>query len=109
MPPSNESPHRHAKKASPGRRKTKPKFEIPVESVPETADSWVYRADEIPAPPPEATESDAPTNSDTTTNPLLVAGMGLFFLGVGTLGLMSLATLGIAAAPFRFARRIWSE
>ena len=108
MPPTNETPHRHARKAASGRRKAKPKFEIPEEAaVPESADGWVYRADEVLPPTPEA-ESETPTTTGTT-NPLLVAGMGLFFLGVGTVGLMSLATIGVLSAPFRFARNVWAD
>jgi hypothetical protein len=110
MPPTNDTPHRHAKKASPPRRKSKPKFEIPVETAtPETSTGWVYRADEVPAPPPVAEVRAETENQNALSNPLLVAGMGFFFLGVGTMSLMSLAALGILAAPFRFARNIWSE
>jgi hypothetical protein len=106
MPPTNETPHRHAKKASPARRKSKPKFEVPTEtSTPETANGWVYRADEVPEPP-EASAAES-ANDNNSMNPLLVAGMGFFFLGVGTVSLMSLAAVGMLAAPFRFVRNIW--
>ena len=41
MPPTNETPHRHA------RRRPKPKFEMPVDAMhPEAPVAWVYRADE---------------------------------------------------------------
>lgn len=106
MPPTNDT-HRHAKKASPGRRKAKPKFEIPVDEpgASETVTGWVYRADEVPEPP---TPPHVETKQEGV-NPLLVAGMGMFFLSIGTVGLMSLATLSMMTVPMRFARNIWPE
>ena len=45
-----------------------------------------------------------PAGEKTQANSLLVAGMGMFFVGVGTLGLMSLAAMGMIIAPVRMAR-----
>jgi hypothetical protein len=114
MPPTDETPHRHAKKTSHPRRKAKPKFEIPVEANgPESATGWVYRADEVREAHPEIAPETAARNEavveEATPNPLLLASMGMFFLGVGAAGLMTLAAIGMVAAPIRFARSIWPE
>lgn len=102
MPPTTDPKHHHAKKTSPARRKSKPKFEVPDDTAaPETTTAWVYRADEVPAPPAPAA---SPTVETAKSNPLLVAGMGLFFIGVGTMGLMSLAAMGMIIAPVRMAK-----
>jgi hypothetical protein len=115
MPPTNDSKHRHARKTSSTPRKSKPKFEIPAESsVPESAAGWVYRADEVPEPPRiegtnTASAGQATIEETSSTNPLLVVGMGLFFIGLGTMGVLSMAALGAMAAPFRLTRRLFSE
>jgi hypothetical protein len=106
MPPTNDSKHRHTRKASAAPRKAKPKFEIPPESsVPETAAGWVYRADEIPEPP----RTEATVEETSSSNPFVVAGMGLFFISLGTMGVLSLAALGVMVAPFRLTRRLFSD
>jgi hypothetical protein len=108
MPPTNDPKHGHAKKTSPARRKSKPKFEVPADTgAPETTTAWVYRADEVPAPPPPAA-AVPPTVETTKSHPLLVAGMGLFFIGVGTMGLMSLAAMGMIIAPVRMAKNFFA-
>jgi hypothetical protein len=77
-------------------RKAKPKFEIPLEAErPDVAVGWVYRADEAPAPAERYC---------TNSNPLRAAGMGLLFVGAGTIGLVSLAALGLIAAPISLVR-----
>jgi hypothetical protein len=102
MPPTNESKHQHTRKTSPTRRKSKPKFEVPAETAaPETANAWVYRADEVPAPP-------APAAAESKSHPFLVAGMGIFFIGVGAMGLMSLAAMGLMIAPVRMAKNMFA-
>ncbi len=107
MPPTNDPKHHHAKKTSPARRKSKPKFEVPEDTgAPETTTAWVYRADEVLAPPQPA--AAPPTAEITKSNPLLVAGMGLFFIGVGTMGLMSLAAMGMIIAPVRMAKKFFA-
>jgi len=99
MPPTNEPPHRHLRKASPARRKAKPKFEIPVEaSAPAASVGWVYRGAETPAP--QEPRSVEPSN----TNPLVMVGMGLIILSVGAFGMVSLTTLGLVSAPIRIAQ-----
>jgi hypothetical protein len=106
MPPTNDSKHRHARKVSSAPRKTKPKFEIPPESRgPETAAGWVYRADEVPEP----RLTEAATEDASSTNPFLVAGMGLFFIGLGTMSVLSIAALSAMAAPFRLTKRLFSS
>lgn len=105
MPPTNDPPHRHLKKTPSGRRKSKPKFEIPAEAViTEAPVGWVYRAEEV-LPPPAATEPP-PTN----VTPFLLAGMGLVFIGIGTMGLVSLAALELFRTPMplmKAARRVF--
>jgi hypothetical protein len=72
-------------------RKAKPKFEIPVETErPDAPVAWVYRADEA---------QPQPARSRSSCNPLLAAGTGLLLVGAGTIGLISLAALGLIAAP----------
>ena len=109
MPPTNDPKHRHSPKASHARRKSKPKFEIPVETrVRETTAGWVYRAEELPklAPVPVAPKTSIDTSH---SRPLLMAGMGLLFIGLGTVGLVSVVTLGMLAAPLRLARGLFAE
>jgi hypothetical protein len=109
MPPTNDTSHRHAKKASPGRRKAKPKFEIPVEAAPETATAWVYRADEVREHPAPRQVETARAIDEATPNPFLAASMGIIFLGVGTMGLISVAALSMLTVPLRVARNIWGD
>jgi len=107
MPPTNETPHGHARKTSPVRRKAKPKFEVPAGAgSAEPAAAWVYRAEEMPATAPLVPETGSPMETGAR-NAVLVASMGFIFLGVGTIGLMSVAAIGIIAAPFRFAGSVW--
>jgi hypothetical protein len=74
-------------------RKAKPKFEIPVETErPETPVGWVYRADPVQVQPTQVTRC-------SNGSPLRAAGMGLLLVGAGTIGLVSLAALGLIAAP----------
>jgi hypothetical protein len=110
MPPTNDTPHRHAKKASPGRRKAKPKFEIPTETTaPDTVTGWVYRADEIPESAVAPREQPPAPAEQGIAHPFLVAGMGLIFFSVGTVGLMSVAAVSMMTVPMRFARKLWAD
>jgi hypothetical protein len=83
---------------------------VPAETAaPETATAWVYRAEETTPAPPAATLTQAlPPTETTKSHPLLVAGMGMFFIGVGTLGLMSLAAMGLMIAPIRMTKNLFS-
>jgi hypothetical protein len=102
MPPTNEPPHRHLKKASPARRKSKPKFEIPMETGrPQASVGWVYRADEVPAAP----RFQAPARS----HPFVAAGKSMFLIGAGTVGLISLAALGLMSTPVRLTQQLLSS
>ena len=112
MPPSNEPPHRHMKQKPAARRKSKPKFEVPVETGLATAPvGWVYRAGDEPeakpvapaAPPPAAS---APPTHYQKPNPFLIASMGLLALGIGAAGLVSLAALNLVFVPMGMARRM---
>lgn len=120
MPSTNDTPHRHAKKASPVRRKAKlkPKFEIPIETAPEAATAWVYRADEVPEQPvvrpvateiprPHQLEEPQPSVENEDSHPLLMATMAMISLGVGAVGLMSFAAITMFTVPMRLARGIW--
>ena len=116
MPPTNDTPHRHARNASPARRKAKPKFEIPVDAAPETAPGWVYRADEAREQPmvrdSEAIIREAETEKaidEAIPNPFLAAGMGIIFVGIGTMGLISVAALSMFTVPMRVARNLWAN
>ena len=109
-PPKNDQKHRHTKQAPHQRRKSKPKFEIPAETgSPETPVGWVYRADAVPAAAPSAGTAHPPpaapraVEGSGKTNPLLVAGMGLVFVAVGSMGLVSAVALGLFAAPIKMA------
>ena len=104
MPPTNDPPRRHLKQPTPRPgRNSKPKFELPA--LHKASVGWVYRADEVPArswlEDPPAQRGKKPENPDSKTNPFLVAGIGLIFIGVGTIGIVSLATFGLIAAPIR--------
>jgi hypothetical protein len=110
MPTSKDPSQRRAKAAPRPRRKSKPNVEVPVETgIPEAPVAWVYRADDtvVPEPPlalePQRVEEIPSQNANP--NPLLLAGMGVFLLGVGTMGLMSLAAIELLATPMRVAKR----
>jgi hypothetical protein len=111
MPPTKDSKHRHAKQAPPLRRKSKPKFEIPAEAGSSEAPvGWVYRMDEVAAIAPARSAETAPISAAShaaeevgKTNPLVFAGMGLFFAAVGSIGLVSVVALGLIAAPIKMA------
>jgi hypothetical protein len=64
----------------------------------------VYRTDEVFAPPtpPPATRRKA--QQPSKSNPFLAVGMGLFFAGAATVGIVSLVALGLAAGPMGMAK-----
>jgi hypothetical protein len=102
MPPKNDPAHRHSKPAPPTRRKSKPKFEVPVETgASATPVAWAYRTDDAPPPPPAARRQ---TEDSSKANPILVAGMWLFCVGATAVGLISLVALGLVATPFGFSK-----
>jgi hypothetical protein len=99
MPPKKDRAHRHPKQGPHKQRKSKPKFEIPLETrLPGAPVGWVYRADEVPATPAPR-QAEELSKLDSMTSPFLVAGMGVFLIGVATIGLVSLFALGLIAAP----------
>ncbi len=103
MAPTNDPAHRHSEQAPRIRRKTKPKFEIPLETTSSvTTVDWVYRTDGVSTPASPAARRK--TEERSKTNPLLAAGMGLFFMGAATAGLVSLVALGLVAAPIGIAK-----
>src|SRR5258708_4092179 len=88
MPPKNEAPHGHLKPAP--RRRSKPKFEMPVDTMrPEAPVAWVYRADEVailkkPKAAGPAPRRDAPASrreDKEEPSALLIAGMVMIALG----------------------------
>jgi hypothetical protein len=103
MPPKKDPEPRHSKPAPHTRHKSKPKFEIPVETEsPVEPVAWVYRTDDAPATPPPAAPSPAAQGQKkepSKTNPFLVAGIGLILVGAATVGFVSLVALGLAAGP----------
>jgi hypothetical protein len=80
-------------------RKAKPKFEIPAETErPDVPVGWVYRADEAQSP----RQPEALPRRFSNSSPLCAAGMGVLLLGAGTIGVVSLAALGLIALPISF-------
>jgi hypothetical protein len=60
MPPKKDPESRHSKPAPHIRHKSKPKFEVPVETESPVAPvAWVYRTDDVPTPPLPAAPSPA--------------------------------------------------
>jgi hypothetical protein len=112
MPPKNEAPHGHLKPAP--RRRSKPKFEMPVDTMrPEAPVAWVYRADEVallkkpqPAAAPVHGREDPRREDREEPGALLIAGMVMIALSTGAVGLVSLAALNFSAIPFRIAKRL---
>jgi hypothetical protein len=106
MPPKNETPHGHLKPAP--RRRSKPKFEMPVDTArPEAPVAWVYRADEVailkkPKPAPAVSVREEADESGA----LLIAGMVMIALATGTVGLMSVAALNFSAIPLRLTKQL---
>jgi hypothetical protein len=103
MPPTNDPAHQHSKQAPRIRRKTKPRFEIPLETGSAvTPVEWVYRTDDASTPPSPAARR--PTEDRSKTDPFLATGTGLFFVGAVTVGLVSLVALGLVTAPIGIAK-----
>ena len=104
MPPKKEPRHPHVTKTTPARRKSKPAFEIPAETrVPKTAVGWVYRASETPEPGAVEDGRDAPLKGN---NPFLSAAMGLLFVSLGTMGVMSVTAIGLLTSPVLLLRQM---
>lgn len=121
MPPSHRSP-----------RKSKPSFAIPADAVSaEKPVGWVYRAEEpaaqtpvvIPISSAPGIESPAPVVPQAAAmpaepaprageppvsarpyHPAMIAGAGLFYLGVGSVALVSLTAAALIGKPFRMAK-----
>ena len=93
------------------RHRSKPKFDIPVETTAaEPAVGWVYRAEEEePAPPVSGPriERSAPVSVSTqpkkvsTRNPFVMVGEGLFLVGLGTMTIVLRAASEFVVAPVR--------
>jgi hypothetical protein len=111
MPPKNDPAHRHLKQSAHAARKSKPKFEVPAETgLPEAPVGWVYRADEVSATPAIAvSHAERGEKIDSKSHPFLIAGMGMFFIGVGTVGLVSLLTMSLIATPVRFTKGLFRK
>lgn len=106
-------------------RKSKPSFEVPAETESQsTAVGWVFRDEAEPlaavipitsaaavekpaiqiAPSPAPAERPAVVER-SYTHPLLIAGAGMFFVGVGTVGVATLLVLAATATPIHLAKR----
>ncbi len=105
MPPTNTQ-RRPSKEAPRPRHKSKPKFDLPEETgAQESPVGWVYRADEVSPPPPPP----SPQTGTSEDNPVLMVGVGLFLIGIGTLEFVSRAVFGMIAMPARFAKGLLQE
>jgi hypothetical protein len=109
--PKNDPGHRHSEQAPRVQRKTKPKFEVPAETVSSvTPVDWVYRTAEAPtavphkAAPREAKQAVPLRAAERSmTEPLFAAGMGLFMVSAAAAGLVFLAAFGLVGAPIGIA------
>jgi len=112
MPPTNTQ-RQPLKEAPRPRHKSKPKFDMPVETGPSEAPvGWVYRASEVsptPTPAPPQLQHKSTESSTSPDNPFLMVGVGLFRIGIGTLGLMSRAAYGMMVFPIRLAKAMLSS
>jgi hypothetical protein len=88
-----------------GRRRSKPKFEIPIEAELTPAAGWLYRAADIPTQESPA-EAAPPAPAALETGPLLTAGIGLFSLGFQIMGRICLTAASLASIPAMAARRL---
>jgi len=107
-------------------RRAKPSFELPAETESQsTAAGWVFRDKEepgatvipitsapaverLPAPPALAPLSEKPQVSErTSAHPLLIAGAGMFFVGVGSAGVVALVALAFTATPIRLVKGLF--
>jgi len=112
MPPTNTQ-RQPLKEAPRPRHKSKPKFEIPVETGhTEASVGWVYRANDVaptPAAPPSKPQTKSIGTGNSPENPVLMVGAGLFLIGIGTLDLMSRAVYGMIVMPARFAKGLLQD
>ena len=77
------------------RPKSRPAFEVPAETgLREAPVGWVYR------------EENAEVVRRPRVSPLVMVTTGLIFSGAGTVGILSLAALGLITAPLRLASAI---
>ena len=92
-----------------GRRRSKPKFEIPIEAGLPQAAGWIYKAT-VGSAHESAAEAEplASRLSPATlaTGPLLTAGAGLFFLGFQIVGRLCVSAIGFSSIPVTTARRL---
>ena len=93
----------------PGRRRSKPKFEIPIEAGSPQAAGWIYQATGIPAH--KSAAGSAPTASrlspaSSAAGPLLTAGAGLFSLGLEIAGRLCMSAIRLSSIPVMMARRL---
>lgn len=74
---------------------------------------WVYREKEVSAalqpPAPQVKPKPPAVSPESTADPLVVAGMSLFVLGVTAAGLMSMAAVTLLATPVRIARHLFKS
>jgi hypothetical protein len=82
----------------PQRPKSRPAFEVPVETgLQEAPVGWVYR---------EENADDTVRPQRSPANPIEMVATGLVLVGVGTVGVLSLAAFGLITAPLRIASAI---
>lgn len=107
MSTANHPQPRHLKEPSVSRHKSKPNFDVPVETAPpEASIGWVYRAEEIAQP---AHQSESHGTDASPRNPFMMVGEGLFLIGLGTVKLVYRAATGLAALPMRLAGMLISD
>jgi hypothetical protein len=79
----------------PQRPNSRPAFEVPIETGLEKAPvGWVYREENADA---------ADWHQRSPANPIEMVATGLVLVGVGTVGVLSLAAFGLITAPLRLA------
>src|SRR5882672_9712829 len=92
------------------RRKSKPKFEIPVEAATPASAGWVDRAPDSPASASVAAEArvERPAASGPAPEPggFSAAGSALMVFGLATMGRAVWLGFNIFTAPIRFARHL---
>ena len=99
MPQAEPAPRR--------RPKSRPTFEVPVETgLQEAPVGWVYR-EENTENADVADEAVRPQRSPA--HPIEMVATGLILVGAGTVGVLSLAAFGLITAPLRIASAIFTR
>lgn len=108
MPPISNPSGSHSLRASP-RRRSKPKFEVPLEPELPVAAAWVYRAPDVQAlvPPAPRVPISAPAAAPPKPDSRLAVAADLMATGAAVFTRINMVAFHVMTSPFRLAGRLF--